>query len=83
MDKAATIEEERVLRDEEVMSKLKAENKVRKYFIYFSRICQCCRFQGLREMLEIACKYGSYGNSLMKSGTEDKDVQTENVGHEK
>lgn len=31
-------------------------------------------------MLEIACKYGSNEYPLSKSGTEDKDVQTENAG---
>lgn len=32
MDQAATVEEERALRDEEIMSRLKTENKVVLYF---------------------------------------------------
>ncbi|KAF2894238.1 hypothetical protein ILUMI_11931 [Ignelater luminosus] len=34
--------------------------------------------QGLRELLEISCKFGSYGKTL-RASTEDKVVQTDNT----
>ncbi|GJQ83945.1 hypothetical protein Trydic_g8684 [Trypoxylus dichotomus] len=59
MDKAAHIDEDKSHKDEEVLSRLKAENK------------------GLREMLEISCKFGSYGKPMVSPITEDKIVQTD------
>lgn len=56
MEKAALIDEDRMVGNEEVIARLRAEN------------------QGLKEMLNIAFKYGNLINKM-----EDKTIQTENT----
>ncbi|CAG7818263.1 unnamed protein product [Allacma fusca] len=61
MRKAVSSDEEAIVREEELISRLWAENK------------------GLRELLQISTKYGSWNDSVKNSAaeTEDKEVQTE------
>lgn len=58
MEKAASMDENRVCEEDAILSRLRAENK------------------GLREMLDISCKFGSLGK-LSCPTTEDKNIQTE------
>jgi hypothetical protein len=61
MRKAVNSDEEAIVKEEELISRLWAENK------------------GLRELLQISHKYGSWNETIKISSaeTEDKEVQTE------
>lgn len=76
MQRAANIDENNINVEQEHLTKLVIENKVRQSKSnYMWKICIFfCTFQGLRELLEISRKFGSQENKILK---DEKSTQTQ------